>query len=414
MISHDQSDRMTVYSASPSLYMDTRPSTPLGPMQTVSDANSVSPKVDGLKRSYSISNVLTSASNRLPSKGSIARRRFSSVVDSEAASTWKRPSTGRSTISPPFSPLSPTSKPLEPVTPSPPPPLPDLSALNLRESSFDVDSVAFPLSRPARRNSLASTEPRTPLPPAQQTPKASDNSNRLSLVSAAGASERSTLIGSEKGDAESDLDFMSETVFDSMRTRSSETPVRADSIFNASQVDITPATIKLTDATKRELDRQSEGNRRSVLDTSESGLLRVSTIWSKGSQGSKGDGDDESWDGSNWDLHSAGRSDNGESDFSKQRKKLEFAGKSDGSFQLHSNNSKSSFVSFGSAIDDSEEEDDISSRPKTSHLAFSSLNNKPQGLHVRSHSMPLGNSLGRAYARASEYSKFSSLTLQGR
>lgn len=245
----------------------------------------------------------------------------------------------------------------------------------------------------------------------------SNRRHRLSLIS---ASERaSTLVGSEDlNNFESDLDFQSDTVFDSMRTRFSElTPVRADSIFD------------IPDGSPDNLSRDTNYPHKRYVNGDYSPLKRsdIATASSRnglnsGSHRMVFDDDEDGWS-SDWDIPSKSGDDGGELRISGLRP---YGGLlSAASLGLHSNNNASN-TSFGTApegfsvdgasiretnsiLDWSESVSpnpsatsapSYAKRSKTIHakesmLAGSRAGRRAPTYHVRSQSMPLVNSHGR-------------------
>lgn len=240
--------------------------------------------------------------------------------------------------------------------------------------------------------------------------------HRLSLIS---ASERaSTLVGSEDlNNFESDLDFQSDTVFDSMRTRVSElTPVRADTIFdipddsslNGDHSPIEPRYKRYVSGDYTPLKSNDM-----ATSSSRNGLAPHKMAF---------DDDEDGWS-SDWDLPSKNGDDGGELRIPPQGGLRPYSGLlSAASLGLHSNNASS--TSFGTAperfsvdgssiretnsiLDWSESvpntgtpQSSYAKRSKTIHAKESMLNSSRPGrrapsYHVRSQSMPLVNTHGR-------------------
>lgn len=248
----------------------------------------------------------------------------------------------------------------------------------------------------------------------------SNRRHRLSLIS---ASERaSTLVGSEDlNNFESDLDFQSDTVFDSMRTRFSElTPVRADSIFDIPDGSPDNSLRDTNYPHKRYVNGDYSPIKRSDIATTSSrnGL-------NSGSHRMVFDDDEDGWS-SDWDIPSKSGDDGGELRISMQGGLRPYGGLlSAASLGLHSNNNASN-TSFGTApegfsvdgasiretnsiLDWSESVSpnpsatsapSYAKRSKTIHAKESMLTGSRAGrraptYHVRSQSMPLVNSHGR-------------------
>lgn len=248
----------------------------------------------------------------------------------------------------------------------------------------------------------------------------SNRRHRLSLIS---ASERaSTLVGSEDlNNFESDLDFQSDTVFDSMRTRFSElTPVRADSIFDIPDGSPDNKSRDTNYPHKRYVNGDYSPIKRSDIATASSrnGL-------NSGSHRMVFDDDEDGWS-SDWDIPSKSGDDGGELRISMQGGLRPYGGLlSAASLGLHSNNNASN-TSFGTApegfsvdgasiretnsiLDWSESVSpnpsatsapSYAKRSKTIHAKESMLTGSRAGrraptYHVRSQSMPLVNSHGR-------------------
>lgn len=249
------------------------------------------------------------------------------------------------------------------------------------------------------------------------------NSNRLHRLSLISASERaSTLVGSEDlNNFESDLDFQSDTVFDSMRTRFSElTPVRADSIFD------------IPDGSSDNSPRDTDYPHKRYVNGDYSPFKQndIATASSRNGLNSNShrmvfDDDEDGWS-SDWDIPSKSGDDGGELRISMQGGLRPYGGLlSAASLGLHSNNNASN-TSFGTApegfsvdgasiretnsiLDWSESVSpnpsaisapSYAKRSKTIHakesmLAGSRAGRRAPTYHVRSQSMPLVNSHGR-------------------
>lgn len=249
-------------------------------------------------------------------------------------------------------------------------------------------------------------------------------SNRLHRLSLISASERaSTLVGSEDlNNFESDLDFQSDTVFDSMRTRFSElTPVRADSIFD------------IPDGSPDNSSRDTDYPHKRYVNGDYSPFKQndITTASSRNGLNSSShrmafDDDEDGWS-SDWDIPSKKNGDDGgELRISMQGGLRPYGGLlSAASLGLHSNNNASN-TSFGTApegfsvdgasiretnsiLDWSESVSpnpsatsapSYAKRSKTIHakesmLAGSRAGRRAPTYHVRSQSMPLVNSHGR-------------------
>lgn len=423
--SNNSAEAESVFSGAESLFFDSRPASRMDdlclerPRERPSASMSPSSSRRHVRRS-SISNFLSEPTSASPSEngekigdeaGDESGYVGSYTMDfgfgrrySESASPYPRPSSpeGRREQLAPIAPLSllglDVSRDYSPSSDD------HLRSLSPVDPPHDID-IDMELELELETTNL------TPIP-------ASNRLHRLSLIS---ASERaSTLVGSEDlNNFESDLDFQSDTVFDSMRTRFSElTPVRADSIFD------------IPDGSPDTSPRDTDYPNKRYMSGDYSPLKQTdgATVSSRNGLNSHRmafDDDEDGWS-SDWDIPSKNGDDGGELRISMQGGLRPYGGLlSAASLGLHSNNNASN-TSFGTApegfsvdgasiretnsiLDWSESVSpnpstnsalSYAKRSKTIHAKESMLTGTRAGrraptYHVRSQSMPLVNSHGR-------------------
>lgn len=295
-------------------------------------------------------------------------------------------------------------------------------------SSLELDVAALPATDPSdtEERRLEALSPADPTFEADPDMDVGDGSNRdpgrfsehrhrLSIVS---ASERaSTLVGSEDNHFENDLDFQSDTVFDSMRTRVSElTPVRADAIFHLPPPE--PSDYPLPVGSGQSFKSYLGSDFTPVRPSSP-----TPTSLTPQFQGSKisFDDDDDGWS-SDWDLPSKSNDGAGDLRVSPAGGLRPFSGLLSSHLGLnsHSNASNSSFGTApeGFSVDGSSVRETssilewsesiptnstpaiLARRSKTIHakeslLAATRAGRRAPSHHIRSQSMPVANTVQR-------------------
>ncbi|RPA77139.1 hypothetical protein BJ508DRAFT_173477 [Ascobolus immersus RN42] len=380
-ITNYDSDTESTYSPANSIYCESRPLTPSSPFPVVEEEQQEQQQESSTRtrrKSFSISTLLPSQRPPTRSDSTRSRRLSIDVVfkrPSSAARTNPYPSTSsRSAMAGRRSEEQRALATLQ-----------SISNLNIASNNASSTAVVSPQSQQFASDTQLPREP-TDL--------------RLSQLSISGNSERaSTLVGSDAGGdhAEGDgFDDMSETVFDSLRTRLSDVPPRAEGLFSESGPVANRSPNRLTEESKQQLDRQGALSNR----------LSSAGGWNDAEE-------EEDWDVSDWDATSSdGRNELEATPKPLPKHKALFgeAVKSDKKpfldtslslFNKDRNKSGSSFNSLGDWDDEALDvpESPTKAKSRSDKLAFHSLRLGRQAppVHTRSSSVP-----GYSRARVSE------------
>ncbi|KAL7271360.1 hypothetical protein RUND412_005891 [Rhizina undulata] len=437
VVSADPSDNDadSVCTGRDSLYFESRPTTSqMGETQHQTGrhrhSTSTSPASPRrlVRRSFSISNFLVGSAPRRSSSQSHHDEDDDESVSSGLIGLCPMNMTFGRRYSTPTDSHSSYQRSSGPATPLPveeeqeqPPPIQSLSVLELNLESVPANNYSAHVDD--HLESFTAANHNVPQPN-MQYPSTVPRTHRLSLMSS--CERASTLIGSEDlNHFETDFDFQSETVFDSMRTRVSEQPpIRADSIFDMTvpPLDMIPTPQPMEPKFgQKQYGDDDDYTTRAVekLGGSSPNTSRL-TAQFQSTKISFDDDDDDGWS-SDWDVPS--RSIDGEP---HNRLSLPGGLRPYGALSLGMNTSNNSRTTFDTAREGlSNDESSIREassildwnegiatvvtspttpgyRPKTVHAKESVLTTSRPGrrvssYHVRSQSAPLTNSVhGRA------------------